>query len=854
MDRPPREDDVTRELRAHVELEIEQRMADGAKPADARAAALHLFGNPVAIREQVRDLSPWTWWERLMQDVRYGLRAFRRSPAFTTTAVLSLALGIGANSAIFAVVNAALLRSLPVSHPEQLVAVRDASFGNFSYPAYVALRRDTHTLSDLIAASSLNKAVVGIGGETEQAAVKMVSGNYFAGFGVLPSVGRVLATPDETEPVAVISRGYWLRRFNESPGVLGQTIRVNGASFTIVGVGPAGFSGEAPGESPEIWTSLALQPPSSRNERGFTWLYLMGRLRAGETPGAAQADLAALLGRPGAPVEGTPHVVVSSGANGSSKLQDRFADPLQALMVIAGLVLLIACTNLASLLLTRGDARRGEIAMRLAIGATRARVVRQLLTESLLLAAMGGALGMVCAEWGSAALLRIASAAGADVSLDVRPDVRTLLFTGAVSLAAGLLFGLVPALRAVRYSAASLAAEGGQRLVGAGRRWRSRDAIIAVQIALSLILLAGCGMFVRTLRNLESQDLGFRSDGVLVVEVLRERGYRPALDTVVPRLIERAAAVPGVDAASVALGGTLANAGGITGLDVEGYVPRDPQDKRARADWVGPAYFRTAGIPLAAGRDFLPTDRDTAQKVAIINQAMARHYFGDAAAVGRHVTWNKNEYEIVGVAKNAKYSDLRELTLRVIYFSLLQGGAGFGSVEVRTSGANPMALAPMIRAAIREVDPRLSAGDMTTLSNRVDRKLGREHLVADLAGFFGTLTLVLLSVGVYGTLAYTVGRRTKEIGVRLALGARRRAVIWMVLRQVVIVVAIGVIVGVAGVLAVGRLVTPLLFGVAPGDPATIAAAAGLLIAVAMVAGALPALAASRLDPATVLRE
>jgi predicted permease len=423
-----------------------------------------------------------------------------------------------------------------------------------------------------------------------------------------------------------------------------------------------------------------------------------------------------------------------------------------------------------------------------------------------------------------------------------------------VSLAAGLVFGLAPALRSVRHGAASLAAEGGQRLVGARRRWRSRDAIIVVQIALSLILLAGCGMFVRTLRNLETQALGFRADGVLLVDVLRERGYRPTVSTLIPRLLERTAAIPGVEAASVAFGGTLANAGGIAGLDIEGYVPRDPQDKRARADWVGPNYFRTAGIGLAAGRDFLATDRETAQRVVIVNQMMARHYFGEASALGRHVTWNKNDYEIVGVANNAKYSDLREPTPRLIYFPLLQGGGGVGSLEIRTAGSNPMALAPMVRAIIREVDPRLSAGDMMTLSGRIDRKLGREHLVADLSGFFGTLTLVLLSIGVYGTLAYSVGRRTKEIGLRLALGARRLGVIWMVLRQVVIIVSLGVAAGTAGVLAAGRLVTPLLFGVAPTDPATIAAAAALLGAVAMIAGALPAVAASRLDPALVLRQ
>ena len=392
------------------------------------------------------------------------------------------------------------------------------------------------------------------------------------------------------------------------------------------------------------------------------------------------------------------------------------------------------------------------------------------------------------------------------------------------------------------------------RVVGSERLWGLRGLLIATQVALSLVLVAGSVMFLRTLKNLQAMELGFQPAGLVRVEIENERGYEPP-PSIVPRLIERSAAIPGVLSATAVGGGTLANMGGVNGVEFEGYTPRDAQDRRARADWVGPLYFQTAGIPIVAGRDFAATDDEQTAGVAIINQSAARHYFGaDAAAVGRRVTWNRNAFEIVGVATNAKYADLREQPPRVMYFPILQTDRGLNALEIRTSAGGAATIGSAIRAVVRDVDPRLYVGEILPVSERVDRKLGQEHLMTNLSGFFGVLTLLLVSIGVYGTVAYSAGRRTNELGVRLALGARRAGMVWLVLRDVLTVVLAGVAIGSAGAFGVGRLVRTVLFGVQPADPVTLVSAAGLLLGVALIAGLLPAFRASRLDPAIVLRE
>ena len=853
------EDDLRRELGAHVELEIEDRLAEGLSPEAARTAALRTIGNVTRIEEQVHDLSPWAWWDSARQDVRYALRTFRRRPAFAVTAVLTLALGIGANGAIFSVVDALVLRPLPVAQPQDLVVIRDLENGNYSYPDYVALRDGDSPLAALLAASSLQRFTVSAGAEAEKAAVRLVTANYFATLGVLPAAGRLLGGSD-TAPEAVISDGYWARRFGRSRDAIGRLIRVNGVALTVVGVAPRRFFGETPGESPDVFASLAVQRPPGMIDRGFSWLYLMGRLKPGATAAQAQASLSARVASIATPDMKNPgtRTLVIPGVTGNPRWGERVGSPLWVLTAVVGIVLLIACANLATLLLTRGAARRREIAMRMAIGASRGRIIRQLLTETLLLSTTGGLMSVILALWGGRLLAQMASAIGTGPELDLglAIDARLLLFTAAASIVAGLIVGLAPSIQEVRSAGRGLTVSD-QRIVSGERARGLRGALIMIQVALSVVLVAGSLMFLRTLTNLASQPLGFRTEGLLRVEVEPERGYRPPA-SVFPVLLDRVAALPGVTAVTGVVGGTLANIGGVYGLQFERFTPRSDQDGRARADWVGPEYFRTAGMRLIAGRDFSVRDAAEGPRVAVLNQVAARFYFGaDATAVNRRFTFNKQEYEIVGVAENAKYADLRETTPRMIYFALLQGTgvpAAPNALEVRTAAPDPRGLAAAIRSAVHDVDPRLTVGETLTLAERVDRKLGREHLVANLSTFFGALTLLLVSVGIYGTLAYVVGQRTKEIGMRLALGARRVEVLWLVLREIVVILAIGTAAGVGAAVGAGRLVRSLLFGLEPADVLTLATAAAILATVALAAGFLPAFRASRLDPAEVLRE
>jgi predicted permease len=842
-------DQVQADLQFHIEQSTAEYIEQGLSPNDARAAALRAFGNPTQVFEEVRDMSFWLWWDRLVQDLRYGLRTFRRNPVFSLTALLSLALGIGANTAVFSVVNAALLRPLPVDRPDQLVLLNPR--GDFSYLDYIELRESNRVFSDLLAASRTRRTGVVVAGESEQALVKMVSGNYFEGLGVPPAAGRVLTPADEQERVVVISPGYWSRRFDRSSDVVGRPITVDGLPFTIVGVASDRFLSEAAGEAPDIWTSIALQLPARRDERGYSWLSLMGRMKPAVTRQQAQSELNALL--TGALGDGARRIDVAAGSQGVARLRNMFADPLRVLMAVAGVVLLIACTNLGSLLLTRGAAREAEISMRLAIGASRARIVRQLMTESLMLALGGGVIGLVFAAWGSAALVRMVSAVGETLVLDLGPDLRVLVFTAATSVAAAVLFGLAPALRTVRHAVIS-PSEQGHRLIGGGSRWRTRDVLIVAQLALSVLLLALGVMFSRTLSNLENQDLGFAVDAVVMTELAPERGYRPVLPSLIPRLYERLESVPGVTSATVVFNGPLGAGAGVYGLEVDGYTPQSAQDQRARADWVGPNYFSVTGIPLTEGRDFSFSDDGASPKVAIINQTMARHYFGDRPALGRYFTFNKNRYEIVGIARNAKDTDLRQVTPRVVYFPVLQGGGGPNALVLRLAGIPSSTVSAPVRAAIREVDPRLSAREIVTMSTRMHRTLIREHLLADLAGFFSGLTLLLAAIGVYGTLAYSAARRTKEIGIRLALGSRRAAVVWIVLRGIVVRLAIGLAIGLVGAILAGRLIASMLFGMGPADPVTLGVATITLTVVSLAAGYLPACRASRLDPVAVLRE
>lgn len=847
--------ELDEELQFHIQSQINLQLAKGLSPEEARYAAQRATGGLTQIKEECRDMRKLNLLENLIQDVRYAGRTFAKSPVFTATAVLSLALGIGANTAIFSMIDAVLLKSLPVNRPDELLALtrvaRDGYTGSdFSYPAYLDLRDSNDAFVGLLAASGTRPADLGSSAGTETAQYKIVSDNYFSVLGMRPILGRVFQAQDDAQPVAVISARFWQQSFDGSKAVLGRQLTLDGVPVTIVGVAPSEFLSESVGEIPDLWASVSLETVR-RNSPGFTWLYLMGRLKPGIQGTQATAELNVIAARSGSDM--VSRISVEPGGRGFSRFRDRVATPLSVLMAIVAVVLLIACANLASLLLARAATRQREIATRLAIGAGRRRVVRQLLTESLLLSVMGGVLGVLFAWWSGRVLVSLLVAGRNTIALDLRPDLRIFLFTGAISLLTGVLFGLAPALQAVRRDVGQVLKLSAHTLASRERRWHLKDALIVTQIALSLLLLVIGGLFIGTLRNLKTQDTGFRAENVLLVQLGAQRGHQPEWPGLLVRLLERLRAIPGVQAASVSFNGPLSDAGsGVLGLNVEGYLPRTPEDQKARADWVGPAYFETVGNPLFEGRDFSLADDATAPRVAIVNQTMARHYFGAGPAVGRRFEWNKEAYQIVAVAKDAKYNDLRAPSPRVVYFAALQRMGGINSLEVRTA-SSPIAFAAVVRAAVREIDPRLRIGEVTTVAKRIDQKLSREYLVADISGFFGGLTLLLVSIGIYGTLAYGVARRTNEIGIRMALGAAPASVLRMVLRDTLLRLAAGLIVGVAAVLACRRALASLLFGLTPTDCATIALAAVVLIAMSLGASYLPARRASRIDPIAALR-
>ncbi|MGI9074532.1 MAG: ABC transporter permease [Bryobacteraceae bacterium] len=844
--------------RRAIERDMREELESLAAIAHAQEARREL-GNLTRAAEEARAVWSWTWLEQLREDVRYAARTMRHSLGFTATALLSLALAIGANTAIFSLMNAILLRTLPVSHPESLVVLstlsQDGRIDNFGYQDYLTVSNGNRAFSGVLGASSQARIDVGMGAETEVALRKVVSDNYFSVLGVQPLIGRVFSNKDEGIQVAVISNRFWERSFAGSPSAIGKQIDLDGLPFTIVGVASPEFLGETVGEAPDIWATLSSMPTSRRDLPGFTWLNLMGRLKPGVHVQQARADLSLLLPQlPDSVSRGgfIDRISVETGERGGSGLRDSFSDPLHIVMALVAMVLLIACANLASLQLARGATRQREIATRLALGASRGRIVRQLMTESLLLALLGGVLGLLFAVWSERLLLSLVAGVGRPIAVDLRPDMHVLGFTGVISVATGVLFGLAPALQTLSKRAGAGLKLNLRIVARRGRRWRLKDGLIAIQIALSLLLLVVGGLFIRTIQNLKTQDLGFHTNNVLSVQVSSQREYQPNWASVIVSLLRRTEAIPGVHVASVSFNEILANDGsGVSGLKFDGYPPTR-ETQRVGADWVGPNYFETSGIPLLEGREFSQADNSTAQKVAIINQAMARQYFGNRPASGHRFELNKERYEIIGVAKNAKYLDLRESTAPFVYFAALQNNSGIHSLEVRTTGS-PVAFAGAVRVAVRKVDPLLRIGEVTTLEKRVHQQLAREFLVADIAGFFSGLTFLLVSIGIYGTLAYAVARRTNEIGIRMALGARATTVLSVILRDVLWVLVLGLAAGVAAALAAGRLVASMLFGLRPTDLPTIALAVLVLSAGTLAAGYIPARRALRVDPATALR-
>ena len=820
--------------------------------------------------------------ETLLQDLRYGLRALTKSPGFALTAILSLALGIGANTAIFSVTDALMLRSLPVKDPQRLVLFGQAhasgitdnvptgSVELFSEPQFRAIRAQNKVFDDVCGMFSMSSMLYTFApGATapERIRTRLVTGNYFTTLGVSPAVGRLFTdaadTPPDAHAEAVLSYSWWKRRFGGNPNIVGKTLRIADRSYDIVGVAAPEFFGTIVGESPDAWLPVSMMsaiPPyyNFHDQNLAASLYVTGRLKPAVTTQQASANLNVLFQQllhaylgasPSArDLNDIEHarIELTPAANGLSGLRERFSLPLQVLTVVVALVLLIACANVANLLLARATARHREFAIRLAVGSGRVRLIRQLLTECLLLAGAGGLLGVLLASWGSDLLVALSGAV-----MNVAPNLRVLGFTLGVCVLTALLFGLAPALRATAVDPAPALREG--RSGGSARALTGRILVVS-QVALSLMLLIGAGLFVRSLTNLENIDTGFRRETIRMAIAVDSIGLRKddRLTALYRKIEDRVARVPGVEAASFS---QFAFAQGETTEDtyVEGHPSKTGRPEEMTVNIAGPSIFTAFGTPIVAGRGFDAHDTAASRKVAVINQIAAKAIFGNDSPIGAHMSLNNRSYdiEIVGVVKDAKYTKLRERPRRLVIVPYTQRREFLHNLMVRTAGAH--APIPEIRQAIREVEPNLPIGDVSTMGYLVDRSLTEQFVLAKLSTFFGVLALLLAAIGLYGILSYSVARRSNEIGIRMALGAQRGRVLGMVLGETLRMMLFGVAIGVPAALLCSRWIESLLFGLKATHAATIAGAVLLLAVIGAVAGLLPARRAARVDPMVALR-
>ncbi len=1002
-------DGLEQDIRAHIEMETQDNIARGMSPEEARYAAVRKFGNVTRVQEDARDVWSFVWLEQLWQDVRFGLRMLHKSPVFTAVAVLTLAFGIGANTAIFSLIDAVMLRSLPVANPGQLVLLKWSArkapnlfgmmssgdcpsdmFGSRLNPAGCSF---SEPMFREIAAANIfsgtaafaNSGRLDLTGNGPASVIngQLVSGDFFRTLGLKAVLGRLIDASDDTSSAAavtVLNYGYWQSAFGGSSEVIGRTIELNTVPFTIVGVAEQRFTGITPGSDYDVWIPLFAGPKINRlqgplgaqdrqNDVANWWLTIVGRIKTGTLPAQAQAvvsgmfrnevlhgavrlfpggEMGALLeprmGRsnvaanapmlapmqpgPGnaaiqfhsesgggpppqatgngnarmmlpapqaAPAasgganpgdtpsanipktlstaEDNPQVTLISAQTGLVGTRARYSDPLYVLMLAVGIILLIACANVAGLMLARAAARQKEMAVRLALGAGRARIVRQLLTESLMLSVLGGALGVLFAYWGAHTIISFVS------SNQTRPlgfatgvDLRVLAFTVSVSLFTGILFGVAPAFRSARVDLTPTLKEGEGSSAGSGRfgaKWLSAgNALVVTQVALAVVVLVGAGLLVRTLQNLRSVDLGFDAHNVLIFAIDPAlAGYKAAqADNLYRDLQGRLAETPGVKSASYSMTPLLSNGLMITMF----HWPGTPEGQTAESDTldVGPHFFQTLHIPLLAGREFSAADFELAaanggEKPAsaptpvIVNQTFVQKYLGKENPIGKAygaaaagpIGPASPGYEIVGVVRDAKYNDLRREIHPMMYQPHHVGVATF---ELRTA-ADPQALLPAIREAVGQVNADLPLFNVTTQSQQIDRLLFQERLVARLAGFFGALALVLACIGLYGLLSYEVSRRTREIGIRIALGAQPERVLKLVLRQGIVLALAGAAVGIGVALGVTRYLGSMLFNVRASDPLTICAVAMLLALVALAACYIPARRATRVDPMVALR-
>ena len=881
------EEQLDDELRFHIEMRTQEFVAAGMTAEEARQQAARLFGNQLLLKESTREMDTVAWLETLLQDLRYALRMLRRSPGFVVAAVLSLALAIGANTAIFSALDAVLLRTLPVEKPGELVRFSQAlptqEMSEFTYPMFEKFRDHNRSFAGLIAYLGARPFSVVIGGQGEIANTEFISANYYSVLGLKALVGRTFTPQDDrisdNPPVAMISFAYWQRRFSGDAMILGRQVSIHGVPFTVIGVTPPRFFGITVGSYPDItlpfatWERVAGRPDDFQNRYGY-FLQIVARLKPGVSVTQARAEaqvlydqeLADSLKAASQSLRGYMQketgnarlMVLSAGGGAESGVRGLFSYPLKILMVMVGLLLLIACANLANLLLSRATARGHEIAIRLAIGASRPRLVRQLLTESLLLSAIGAAAGLLLAIWGIQLLVTMISKIEETIVLPISVDGRILAFTAGVAVVATILFGLLPALRATRLDVSrSLKPAGLRSAIRSQITWGK--VLVISQVALSLPLLVGAGLFAGSLRNLYRLDLGFNRDNLMFVSLdAGSAGYKPEKAAPFYReLLTRMSALPAVKSIAYADRRPLSSEGFHQLISVDGYHPRPNEQMAAGISYVSPSYFQTLQMPIIRGRSFERLDTDKgAPQVALISQSTARAWFAVQNPVGRRLgfgfTDSARDIEVIGVVRDSKYNHLREPAPLMIYVPYRLGAAGGITVIIR-AGGSPEGLIEQVRREIRALDPALPITHLTTMAVQLEESLGRERLIASLSSFFSLVALLLASIGLYGVMAYAVARRTSEIGIRMALGAEHRSILRMVMRETLLLVIIGAAIGISAALASTRLVSSMLFGLEPTDPMTLATATGVMLAVAACAGYLPARRASRVDPTAALR-
>jgi predicted permease len=834
--------------------------------------------------------------ETLWKDIRFGLRMLIRRPVFAAIAVLTLALGIGANTAIFTLFDAILLESLPVRDPGRLALFSnelsegtytgDAPTGHwpwFSYEFYKSLGKQSLPFESLCAfrmgetTVSVRFADSPADWQIQRASVHLVSGNYFSVLGVEPAMGRMLTLEDDlpnSPPVAVVSYSYWKQYLHSNPAAIGKTANLKGIAFTIVGVAPPEFFGERVRNAPSYWAPLALQPQIEPykylDDKDAYWLNMMGRLKPGVTREQAQTAVNVALqqfltDKAGAKL--TPerkHTISNSfirledGGAGISSLRFEYSQPLHVLLVVVGMVLLIACANVGNLLLTRGFARRTEISVRLALGASRGRLIRQLLTESLVLAALGAGCGLLLAKWG----VKILSASVLGNSPQP-PHLNALVlsFTLGITFLAAILFGLAPALQSGRTDLVSGLKLGGSRVAGEHNKFGTTQALVIVQIAVSLVLLVGASLFARSLLNLEHLPLGF-DPGNVVLERINPilAGYTPEnIGLLYGKVLDRLKALPGVQTATIAKYGPLGGSKSTNGITVQGYEAHSGEHYSAEVIFVGPEYPEVLGIPLLAGREIGLQDTPGSPKVAMVNEAFVRHFFPNENPIGHHFgiggQKQAGDFEIIGVLKDAHFQDVKEKQEQTVFLAILQDktiDALRSEIEIRTS-VDPRRLSAEVPKAITQIDPKLPGANVRYLTEQVESNFDRERLAARLVSFFGLLALLLACVGLYGVVAQGVARRTNEIGVRMAIGAQRGDILWMVLRDTLVLLVIGLAIGIPAAFGASHFISSQLYGLGPADILSFSLGIVILGVVMVFAGFLPAHRASRVDPIIALR-